>query len=132
MTNLIDDIRRDREAGTPGPWVYDKYSSLKSPNGLAVSVWGLGISHSCRDADTEANARRFSRVPQMEDALLAAVSEIKRLHKEMERAADTFGEIGDLCWDKLDKDALKSACDEASMMASEGHDHARKALEAGQ
>lgn len=89
--SLIDDIKRDREAGTPGRWVspYELYD-----NGWELETGGentyVGIGPKCagqskppvaitavesafgRDAVVDANARRIARVPDMEAALLAA------------------------------------------------------------
>lgn len=72
MTNLIDDIKRDKAAGTPGVLEYDKYHQLKAPEGRSLTVWGLGVAHGSRDEETEANGRRMARFVAMEDALLAA------------------------------------------------------------
>ncbi len=79
MTNLIDDIKRDREAGTSGPF----YIGGDHGGGLVHHVYSDDTTGS-RVADCEciavpkqtidANARRIANVPAMEDALLAAVT----------------------------------------------------------
>lgn len=92
MTNLIDDIKRDLEAGTPGPWTASDWNLDDGPEMTTVgrvykeevtprrsSIWPGGIAHE-RVAETSdganplADARRIARVPAMEDALLAAVT----------------------------------------------------------
>lgn len=81
--SLIDDIRADREKGTPGPW---RYGRAAKPQDGAYD-WGVkgyveghfevvaeafGRSSETHYPPAETNARRIARVPQMEAALLAA------------------------------------------------------------
>ena len=80
MTNLIDDIKRDLELGTPGPW--DNTGTHGRPTEFGVyapagrSVCSTG-SYSDGLAGTYfencVNATRIARVPALEAALLAAV-----------------------------------------------------------
>lgn len=65
---LLDDIKRDREAGTPGPWLV---SDEWNVTGLEYEVVAGSASVSS-DKESEANARRIAHVPDMEAALLAA------------------------------------------------------------
>jgi hypothetical protein len=75
--SMIDDIKRDREDGTPGPWVAKwpvrsdhpfidaKCNFAEKPSGGA---YYMNVSGLCEAQD----ARRIARVPDMEAALLAA------------------------------------------------------------
>ena len=80
--SLIDDIKRDREAGTPGRWVAESSpitSSINAPDAEKYTDIGyLSLG------DHAGNARRIARVPDMEDALLAA-----------DRLADAYDELVD-------------------------------------
>ena len=82
--SMIDDIKRDHEAGTKGPWEFGGSSCrvlAKFSNG---SFWEIASAApvcfaSDKDGalitaggDREANARRIARVPDIEAALLAA------------------------------------------------------------
>lgn len=87
--SLIDDIKRDREAGTPGPWRIVPYDAgdvswwsqtpmIDGPEeyDCAVVHWAgfeqqfWQSAHGDRRA-IEANARRIARVPQLEAMTLA-------------------------------------------------------------
>jgi len=77
--SIFDDIRKDREAGTPGPWGLSE----------AVHVWvmagNLHVATIPRATDGDwspANARRIARVPRLERIALAA--------EELAEAADWF------------------------------------------
>ncbi|QAX31289.1 hypothetical protein [Leisingera sp. NJS204] len=82
--DLFEQIREDRKAGTKGSWTdrcetewsvdtegENTYCGIgpegRNPVAMAVvnSAWG-------KDRVLDANARRLARVPEMEDALLAA------------------------------------------------------------
>lgn len=82
---LIEQIKRDREAGTPGPWgrrphwadddgreVFPR-ADEKPPFGEWTAIATV-TAHDDTDygEKAEANARRIARVPQLEAALLAA------------------------------------------------------------
>lgn len=77
--SLIDDIKRDREAGTPGPWAIGKalkvsedgFEYLSIVSGEKQVVVGCGCCGSpC--GDCKVDPERIARVPDMEAALLAA------------------------------------------------------------
>lgn len=77
--SLIDDIKRDRGAGTPGPWVIGKaldvsdygFEHLFINSGEKVVLGGCGCCGS-PNGHCGADPRRIARVPDMEAALLAA------------------------------------------------------------
>lgn len=58
-----------------------------------------------------------------------AAAEIERLTAlldfEREEAVNKFAAIGEMCWDKRGMDALRHACDEASMLATEAEGELR-------
>lgn len=86
--NLLDHIKADREAGTPGPWAYEAHGDTMQ--------YGVGVCHAlsdiemafplsgqvdsdvmvtdpvCVEVNCQTNARRIARVPDIETALLAA------------------------------------------------------------
>lgn len=78
--SLIDDIKRDREAGTPGPWgaALERgchgviAQSLPEGGANFVALVGNGSDNPDREESRFANARRIARVPEMEAALIAA------------------------------------------------------------
>lgn len=87
--SLIEDIKRDHEAGTRGPWFAER--DAYEDHGFGWFISGDGY---CR-ADivgpiihTEANAHRIARVPEMEAALMAA----DELAAEMDRLMPVIGE----------------------------------------
>lgn len=85
---LLDQIKADREAGTPGPWAYEAHGD--------TIQYGVGVCHAisdiemafplsgqvdsdvmvtdpvCVEVNCQTNARRIARVPDMETAILAA------------------------------------------------------------
>lgn len=84
--SLIEDIRKDREVGTPGPWVNE---TVRTSCGTCHKVGPFPSArpeykpdtHACLYDDYPpgkghphllANASRIARVPDMEAALLAA------------------------------------------------------------
>ena len=86
MTLDIEQIKRDRQAGTPGPW-REKPLAYCCVEAVAVkfAVASAGVaSDNTRDLvpEQEANARRIARVPDLEAAVIAQAEEIKRLRKE--------------------------------------------------
>lgn len=100
---LLDQIKADREAGTPGPWAYEAHGD--------TIQYGVGVCHAisdiemafplsghvdsdvmvtdpvCVEVNGQTNASRIARVPDMEAALLAA--------GEFAEAFDLFDQIGD-------------------------------------
>lgn len=96
--SLIDDIKRDREAGTPGPW---KLETVPTSCGVChrVGEWPSRGAHKTSGAclyedyppttaagntETYSNARRIARVPDLEAALLAADELARRVHQQQE------------------------------------------------
>lgn len=64
---LINDIRKDLEEGTPGPWRHSPWHIEEGPDGVyAPDAWLICTTSSAP------NAHRIARVPEMEAALLAA------------------------------------------------------------
>ena len=54
--------------------------------------------------------------------LRAQSARIAELEVALKEAANQLEQIGETCWDKIDRDATKAACDEASAMASDALD----------
>lgn len=98
--SLIDDIKRDREAGTPGPWSGHNMVHADRGDQMTPEEVGEYVANSVRMGESSrflfvsgkhedggccdvchtgngprgpANTRRIARVPDMEAALLAAV-----------------------------------------------------------
>lgn len=73
MNNLLDQIKADREAGTPGPWAWEGGEMVCADGKVIdhVSYEGMWFAR-YDEAEDAANARRIARVPDMETALLAA------------------------------------------------------------
>lgn len=76
MSDLIEQIKRDREAGTPGPWAAKKsaFEVFNVDHGemkyeIAADFTLIAALYS---SDIDPDARRIARVPAMEEALLAA------------------------------------------------------------
>lgn len=76
---IINDIEKDREAGTPGPW------SVSGPGdaGYIIATGELiaetyGVGENCDGYD--ADARRIARVPQLE-ALALKGAELEKKSK---------------------------------------------------
>lgn len=97
---LIDDIRRDREAGTPGPWekrsfqsgtvqvVLREWNNSKPDPTRDGSMYGYHSAYmtmynigwqdeSDTDREKSANASRIARVPEMEARILADTEALK-------------------------------------------------------
>lgn len=71
--SLINDIKRDREAGTPGPWMADGGDGEIFYNDGDVFPWVCCINFdNTPNAQALADCERIARVPDMEAALLAA------------------------------------------------------------
>ena len=107
MSDLIGDIKSDRDLGTPGPWDNTGTHGLPTEFGVYApagrSVCSTG-SYNDGLAGTYfencCNATRIARVPAMEEALLAAVdkateqaAEIDRLTKALKPFSDMTGEL---------------------------------------
>lgn len=104
--SLIDDIKKDREAGTPGPWaVPDQTWSTKLTvdveGDLLIPCAGTGGAMSYSNtictldwrgsACWDANARRIARVPDMEAALLAADALARSIEGLIDESQGVYG-----------------------------------------
>lgn len=90
---LEDDIRRDREAGTPGPMTPDfgEAFHVREPDGGSIAMMkflrGRGGLKGKRDAnEVAANLRRFCRTPDLEAAYLAQCEKTAKLEAALEKA----------------------------------------------
>lgn len=87
MSDIFEQIKADREAGTPGDWGYQN-APFTSENAIGDEFWIYGpetawgrnsfaeLRYGCEEAqedgDLEANARRIARVPKLEKIALEA------------------------------------------------------------
>lgn len=93
---MIDDIKRDREAGTPGPWKATRNTAfweIEVPEAWGqvepgVLPYSIGDVCASDPGDTkglqELNARRIARVPDMEAALIAADELATRVQQQQD------------------------------------------------
>ena len=75
----------DREAGTPGPWkvdgpVWNQIVWTDNENRLCYIAHSNGLN----DERDKANARRITRVPDMEATIIAQAAELERLRSAIE------------------------------------------------
>lgn len=106
-TDLIRAIEADRQVGTPGPWGME---TKRTSCGVCHQIgpwphaWRHGKDMSACIYDDYpsppqgtdamlANARRIARLPDVEDALIAAQAEIAKLRAALRWAHDTLWEI---------------------------------------
>ena len=70
--SLIDDIKRDREAGTPGPWgtTSDERSVRGGPKYVSEHICSMDHYRDERLEERAPNARRIARVPDLEAAYI--------------------------------------------------------------
>jgi len=95
---LADDIRKDRESGTPGPWVqggtlphtcaHDFYDPFGPHGGSVACVSGEPEGEA--DPLDIVNARRIARVPTLEEAYLAALDVLGKAD-ELASASNKWG-----------------------------------------
>ena len=112
--NLADEIRKDREAGTPGHFDASDPGDYGDYDGNCVVLLGddrrrvvvLG-----GDAEAVADARRFARVPDMEAVLLAA-EELADAANKYQSSMRSYINIGS------PQNAERSLCDEAHLHAA--------------
>ena len=102
MSDLIDDIKSDRDLGTPGPWdnkgehtadtEFGVFAgagrSICSTGGYSDGLAGTYFENCC-------NATRIARVPAMEEALLAAVDVVDELEHIMHMHTLTYDSATD-------------------------------------
>lgn len=85
-----EDIRKDREQGTDGPWevgVRDTGTDERYVRGNHFEI--CKCLHHCVggiEKEMEANARRIARLPELEEAYLAQAAEIERLREAIKYA----------------------------------------------
>lgn len=84
MTDLLTQIREDREKGTPGPWLWATSNSWLRLIGGARQNEQVLTPTICADGHPSCNAsyddqRRIARVPEMEQVILDQAKEIARL-----------------------------------------------------
>jgi len=121
---LIEQIKRDREAGTPGPWDNTGTHGLPTEFGVYApagrSVCSTG-SYNDGLAGTYfencCNATRIARVPAMEEALLAAMDAMKLVFQASE-----------ILWN----DGAEKGHGEANRLLSKAMAIHRESMEAGQ
>lgn len=85
----IEDIKRDREAGTPGPWETDSrdhdapYQDIKMRSGRRniCNIWIDDAPVPDYNFEQLANARRIARAPELEAAFLEAVELLGKVGK---------------------------------------------------
>lgn len=103
--SLIEKIKADREAGTPGKWDWSGGDGPTNPNATAnIGIWSEHRLNEAYEAEIEdpddekwiagiwgaidgedcANARRIARVPEMEAALLAWTEAMAEANEAME------------------------------------------------
>lgn len=77
MADLLEQIKNDREAGTPGPWLIPDKSSLGciENHGGEIIAETYGIGENCSGYD--ADARRIARVPEMETLLMEQAAKLE-------------------------------------------------------
>ena len=113
---LMEGIRADREAGTPGPWRIGNHDPKRgiwvggsNENGGAVLPY-LWFGHTINfPNEYEANARRIARVPELEAIALAAdeLEEALAAYVLAERAAADTSSPDDYdfvfeCWERVE------------------------------
>lgn len=84
MMTIIDAIRRDRDTGTPGPWVGDDDGEVCMDDDVAAWVCCVNFDN-VADEQALADLRRIARLPDVEAVLLAhaaALAETRDLLRE--------------------------------------------------
>jgi hypothetical protein len=108
--SLIDDIQRDREGGTPGPWHAMRnsvlvYGTVDTFSGRVLGTIATALPAEETDfegriwsasGDEAINARRIARVPQLERIALAAHAALERWDSTDWKAASTAEVMNDL------------------------------------
>ena len=102
---LIEQIRRDREAGTPGSWdassrnVYA--SAREDESGNKDGCLAVIVSSPVNDWIAHHDTCRIARVPAMEEALLAAVEALKAIERGDDSADGMPGVIAGAALDAM-------------------------------
>lgn len=88
--SLVDDIKRDVEAGTPGPWeISDERGVMGSRLIYSEDKYGIGeVWDISGSSENEPNARRTARVPEMEARILADAERLKAADELIEVILD--------------------------------------------
>lgn len=96
--SMIDDIKRDREAGTPGPWLHGGFSGVHAYgicDTMDCSVLGRIATaeitdrtdrdgrHWSTSGNSETNARRIARLPDLEAKYIALKEAADELAESM-------------------------------------------------
>lgn len=117
VTDMADSIRADREAGTPGPWMaaeleealcsYEDWPEVNIEANDDCGTHSLAhVRYGCSEAKVEgdvyANARRIARLPDLEEAYLAILSENAALREQVSKA-DELADASMLEWDARSK-----------------------------
>lgn len=98
----IDAMKRDREAGTPGPWSYDEVEGEIFHDDSDVMPWVACVNASeTGDSQFTADTRRIARVPDMEAAVLAAVELINAVEQERNMVCQDYGKQAE-CASRVD------------------------------
>ncbi len=127
MSDLIERIRADREAGTPGPWVmggaldhtsaFDHYDPF-GPDGCSVACVS-GETEGNADPIDVINARRIARVPEMESRILADAEALKAADALIDHAQAAHDELALWfeCASELERHGFEIGDTEAAMNA---------------
>lgn len=79
----LEQMKRDREAGTPGPWYRSRYAELTicaDENSIASIGWSKSFGDPAKHHTRKlSDAARIARVPEMEERILSDADEIARL-----------------------------------------------------
>jgi hypothetical protein len=88
---LIERIKADREAGTPGPWVGGDDPDGEICTGDDVCAWICCVNYDdTTNAQASSDARRISHVPDMEARILADADRIEALEAERDENEGAF------------------------------------------
>jgi len=87
----LDEMKRDMEAGTPGPWSIPGQPDKVCCDGYTRNGWAKVVATTASPAwmqggEPFANARRIARVFDMEAMILAQAATIEALRARVEKA----------------------------------------------
>lgn len=101
--SIIDDIKADREAGTPGPWSAFTDDANNHTNIVAVVPLTSFVFSLPGRFKSEADVKRIARVPHLEDIVLAAEDLVEAL-QSLESGDDSIdGMAADIARGAIDK-----------------------------